>query len=80
MFNNTQTNTPAGTIAAHAVFPRAFGAAPTLHEVATDKTSDAALVARVAAGDRLALRLLFARHQPKVYRFVLRLVARARGA
>ena len=80
MFNNTQTSTPAGTIAAHAMFQRAFGAAPTLREVATDKTSDAALVARVASGDRQALRLLFARHQPKVYRFVLRLVANSATA
>ena len=85
MFNNTQTNTPAGAIishvdvagAGHAMFQRAFGASrtPRCGEVSTDKTSDAALVARVAQGDRQALRLLFARHQPKVYRFVLRLVA-----
>jgi RNA polymerase sigma-70 factor, ECF subfamily len=85
MFNNTQTNTPAGAIVAHvdvtgaghAMFQRAFGATRTLRgaEASTDKTSDAALVARVAEGDRHALRLLFARHQPKVYRFVLRLVA-----
>jgi RNA polymerase sigma-70 factor (ECF subfamily) len=85
MFNNTQTNTPIGAIvshvdvtgASHAVLQRAFGATRTLcgGEVSTDKTSDAALVARVADGDRQALRLLFARHQPKVHRFVLRLVA-----
>ncbi len=83
MFNNTQTNTVPGVIVPHvdgagdAMFQCAFGATRTLRgtEVATDKTSDAALVAHVAAGDRQALRLLFARHQPKVYRFVLRLVA-----
>jgi len=88
MFNNTRPNTPAGAIAAHvdvtdaghALFQRAFGAARTPREVSTDKTSDAALVARVAQGDRQALRLLFARHQPKVYRFVLRLVANSATA
>jgi hypothetical protein len=42
---------------------------------ATDDRSDGALVARVAQGDRRALRLLFVRHQQRVYRFVLRLVA-----
>ena len=82
MFNNTQTNTPAGIhrfsrrCQAATPFQRAFGATRTPRDgqVATDKTSDAALVARVAEGDRQALRLLFARHQPKVHRFVLRLV------
>src|SRR5882724_7417564 len=86
MFNNTQTNTGAivsyadVTGAGHAMFQRAFGATRTLRETSTDKTSDAALVARVADGDRQALRLLFARHQPKVYRFVLRLVANSATA
>jgi RNA polymerase sigma-70 factor, ECF subfamily len=83
MFNNTQTNTPAGAIvshvdvtsAGHAMLQRAFGAAQKLREVSADKTSDAALIARVADGDRQALRLLFARHQQKVHCFVLRLVA-----
>jgi RNA polymerase sigma-70 factor (ECF subfamily) len=42
---------------------------------ATDDRSDGALVARVAQGDRRALRLLFVRHQQRVYRFVLRRVA-----
>jgi RNA polymerase sigma-70 factor, ECF subfamily len=78
MFNNTQANT--GAIVSHAILGCDFGATPTLREVATDKTSDAALVARVAQGDRQALRLLFARHQPKVYRFVLRLVANSATA
>ena len=88
MFNNTQTNTPAGAIVSHvdvsghAMLQRAFGATRTLRDgqVAPDKTSDAALVARVAEGDRQALRLLFARHQPKVYRFVLRLVTNSATA
>jgi RNA polymerase sigma-70 factor, ECF subfamily len=37
-------------------------------------TSDEALITRIAAGDRLAMQVLFTRHQVKVYRFVLRLV------
>src|ERR1700690_1414434 len=37
-------------------------------------TSDEILIARIAGGDRLAMQVLFARHQVRVYRFVLRLV------
>lgn len=37
-------------------------------------TSDEALIARIADGDRLAMQVLFARHHVRVYRFVLRLV------
>jgi RNA polymerase sigma-70 factor, ECF subfamily len=37
-------------------------------------TSDEALIERIAAGDKLAMRVLFARHHVRVYRFVLRLV------
>jgi len=37
-------------------------------------TSDEALIARIAVGDRLAMQVLFARHHVRVYRFVLRLV------
>ena len=90
MFNNIQTNTPAGAIVSHvdvtgagcAFFQRAFGATRTLcdGEISTDKTSDTALVARVAEGDRQALRLLFIRHQQRVHRFVLRLVANSATA
>src|SRR5258707_527702 len=36
--------------------------------------SDAALIARIAAGDKLAMRALFARHHLRIYRFVLRFV------
>ncbi len=36
--------------------------------------SDQTLIAQIAAGNRLAMRALFARHQLKVYRFVLRIV------
>jgi RNA polymerase sigma-70 factor (ECF subfamily) len=38
-------------------------------------TSDEVLITRIAAGDRLAMQVLFARHHVKVYRFVLRLVS-----
>src|SRR5262245_59901862 len=81
MFNNTQPITPTGAIVSHVdiagvghAILRTFGATRTTREVPTDKTSDESLVARVAEGNRQALRLLFARHQQKVYRFVLRLV------
>lgn len=37
-------------------------------------TSDEALIRRIADGDKLAMQVLFARHQVRVYRFVLRLV------
>jgi RNA polymerase sigma-70 factor (ECF subfamily) len=37
-------------------------------------TSDEALIARIASGDRLAMEVLFARHHVRIYRFVLRLV------
>jgi RNA polymerase sigma-70 factor, ECF subfamily len=37
-------------------------------------TSDEALIARIADGDRLAMKVLFARHHVRVYRFVLRMV------
>lgn len=37
-------------------------------------TSDEVLIARIAGGDQMAMRTLFARHHVRVYRFVLRLV------
>jgi len=36
--------------------------------------SDEMLIGQIAAGDKTAMRTLFARHQVKVYRFVLRIV------
>ena len=36
--------------------------------------SDEVLIAKIARGNRLAMQVLFARHQVRVYRFVLRLV------
>jgi RNA polymerase sigma-70 factor (ECF subfamily) len=40
----------------------------------TQATSDEALIARIASGDRLAMQVLFARHHARIYRFVLRLL------
>jgi RNA polymerase sigma-70 factor, ECF subfamily len=37
-------------------------------------TSDEVLIGRIADGDRLAMKVLFARHHVRVYRFVLRIV------
>jgi RNA polymerase sigma-70 factor (ECF subfamily) len=41
---------------------------------------DEILIARIAGGDELAMRLLFGRHKVRVYRFVLRLVRNAATA
>jgi hypothetical protein len=61
---------------------RAAGTARTLRglKVSTDDGSDEALMARVADGDRGAIRLLFARYQLRVYHFVLRLVGNSATA
>ena len=48
---------------------------PARAALAADRqNSDEALVAKVAAGNRLAMQALFARHHTRVYRFVLRLI------
>jgi RNA polymerase sigma-70 factor (ECF subfamily) len=49
-------------------------------ENSTDDRSDETLMARVVQGDRRAIRLLFERHQLKVYRFALRLVGNSAAA
>jgi RNA polymerase sigma-70 factor, ECF subfamily len=41
---------------------------------ANTATPDDVLIGRIAAGDKLAMQVLFARHHVRVYRFVLRLV------
>ena len=51
---------PTGVIPADSVPPQA--------------TSDEVLIARIAAGDREAMRVLYLRHHVRVHRFVLRLV------
>ena len=43
---------------------------------ATQSSPDEVLIERIAGGDRLAMQVLFARHNVRVYRFVLRLVRR----
>jgi len=43
-------------------------------QVAARQSGDNDLIKRIATGDRLAMRALFARHNVYVYRFVLRLV------
>jgi RNA polymerase sigma-70 factor (ECF subfamily) len=45
--------------------------------VAAQDNSDENLLERIAAGDQLAMRTLYARHNVKAYRFVLRLVGDA---
>jgi RNA polymerase sigma-70 factor (ECF subfamily) len=49
--------------------PAAFQLAPS-----EQSTTDETLIERIARRDQLAMRTLFARHQIRVYRFVLRLV------
>ena len=43
--------------------------------VAAEESSDRDLLDNIAAGDKLAMRTLYARHNVRVYRFVLRLIA-----
>jgi RNA polymerase sigma-70 factor (ECF subfamily) len=47
--------------------------APSRPWAATQQIQDEGLIADIAAGDRLAMRVLFARHRTRVYRFVLRM-------
>jgi RNA polymerase sigma-70 factor, ECF subfamily len=43
-------------------------------EVTTGNAVDAALVARIASGDRMAMRVLYTRHHARIHRFILRFV------
>jgi RNA polymerase sigma-70 factor, ECF subfamily len=43
-------------------------------QVAGEQSSDNALIARIAAGDQVAMRYLFARHQTPVFRWLLRIL------
>jgi RNA polymerase sigma-70 factor, ECF subfamily len=49
-------------------------AVPADAATARDTSSDAILVNRIAAGDKLAMQALFARHRTRVYRWLLRFV------
>src|SRR5262245_28002985 len=55
-------------------FARAgLAAASPSHEAASE-TSDETLIGRIADGDQLAMRTLFARHRVALYRWLMRLV------
>jgi len=53
--------------------PAGSAAASPPHEAASE-TSDEMLIGRIAGGDQLAMRTLFARHRAALYRWLLRLV------
>jgi RNA polymerase sigma-70 factor, ECF subfamily len=55
-------------------FTRAGSAAASPPQGAASKTSDDTLIGRIAGGDQLAMRTLFARHRVPLYRWLLRLV------
>jgi RNA polymerase sigma-70 factor (ECF subfamily) len=62
----------------HEGFARAGPAVPKRqNSAAAPGTSDEILVQRIAAGNQLAMQALFARHQVRVYRFVLRILGNA---
>jgi RNA polymerase sigma-70 factor, ECF subfamily len=52
----------------------AVAAAPAIAAAAGEYSSDEILVERIAAGDKLAMQVLFARHRTNVYRWLLRFV------
>jgi RNA polymerase sigma-70 factor (ECF subfamily) len=52
----------------------AVAAAPAIAATAGEYSSDEILVERIAAGDKLAMQVLFARHGTNVYRWLLRFV------
>jgi RNA polymerase sigma-70 factor (ECF subfamily) len=52
----------------------AAAAAPAIAATASEDSSDEVLVERIAAGDKLAMQVLFARHRTSVYRWLLRFV------
>jgi RNA polymerase sigma-70 factor (ECF subfamily) len=55
-------------------FPHAGSPAAGVARVAQGPSSDESLIQRIADGDQLAMRTLFARHRVPLYRFVLRMV------
>jgi RNA polymerase sigma-70 factor, ECF subfamily len=50
------------------------GCASRAQAVARDTSSDETLIGRIAGGDQLAMRTLFARHRVPIYRWLLRIV------
>jgi RNA polymerase sigma-70 factor, ECF subfamily len=54
--------------------PRGPATAAHPHAVARESASDESLIRRIASGEQLAMRLLFARHRVPLYRWLLRIV------
>ena len=52
----------------------AAAAVPAIAATAGEYSSDEVLVERIAAGDKLAMQALFARHRTNIYRWLLRFV------
>jgi RNA polymerase sigma-70 factor (ECF subfamily) len=57
-----------------AAFARAGSAAASSADAAAETSSDETLIRRIAGGDQLAMRTLFARHRVPLYRWLLRIV------
>ena len=55
-------------------FVPGFAAARQAPKAQDQDNSDEALIAKIAAGNRLAMQVLYARHHARVYRFILRLI------
>ena len=63
------------TIVAGVIRPGSAAAAvPAIAATAGEYSSDEILVERIAAGDKLAMQVLFARHRTNIYRWLLRFV------
>jgi RNA polymerase sigma-70 factor (ECF subfamily) len=60
--------------------PKSAVAAVPAGAATADASSDATLVNRIAAGDKLAMQALFARHRTVVYRWLLRFVGNETNA
>ena len=48
---------------------------PAVEATAGETSSDTILIERIAAGDKLAMHALFARHRTPIYRWLLRFVS-----
>src|SRR5262245_66628591 len=53
----------------------ATAAVPAIAATAGEISSDVILINRIAAGDKLAMQSLFARHRTSIYRWLVRLVS-----
>src|SRR6476619_8464029 len=53
---------------------RMYAASPAIVATAGEYSSDEILVERIAAGDKLAMQVLFARHRTNIYRWLFRFV------